>query len=58
MDQGDLAGSRVYVSPKGQVALPEARPISRCTRAGMGAGREPEFPNVSQRGGMKCKVRS
>ena len=58
MDQGDLVGNRVCVSPKGQAAFPEARPFSRCTRAGMGAGRESEVPNVSQRGGIKCKVRS
>ena len=58
MDQGDLVGNRVCVSPERQAVLPEARPFSRCTMAGMGAGREPEFPNVSQRGGMKCKVRS
>ncbi len=58
MDQGDLAGKRVCVSPQGQAALAEARPFSRCTKAGLGAGRESEVHNVSQCGGMKCKVRS
>ncbi len=58
MNQDDLVGDRVCVSPEGQAVLPGARPFLRCTRAGFGAGRESEVHNVSQRGGMKCKVRS
>jgi hypothetical protein len=58
MDQGSLVGNRVCVSAEGQAALPEARPFLMRTKAGMGAGRESEVQNVSQRGGMKCKERS
>jgi hypothetical protein len=58
MDQGGLVGNRVCVSAEGQAALPEVRPFLRRIKAGMGAGRESEVQNVSQRGGTKCKVRS
>jgi len=58
MNQDDLIGNTVCVSPEGQAVLPEVWPSLRCTRAGLCAGRESEVHNFSQRGGMKCKVRS
>jgi hypothetical protein len=49
MDQGDLVGNRVCVSPEGQAALPEARPF-------LGAPGRGWVPVASQRFRMSRNV--